>query len=98
MPKIVRSTDELITNNITGALLPASGTTGERPSTPVDGQIRYNTTTPGLETFVNGAWSTLAAASGLGSFVRRDGDTMIGTLTFLDGFQLIVDELKRLNN
>ncbi len=92
MPKIVRSTDELITNNITGALLPASGTTGERPSVPVDGQIRYNTTTPGLETFVNGAWSTLAAASGLGSFVRRDGDTMVGTLTFTDGFQLIVDE------
>ncbi len=92
MPKIVRSTDELITNNITGALLPASGNTGERPGVPVNGQLRYNTTTPGLEAYVDGSWSTLAAGSGLGSFVRRDGDTMVGTLTFTNTFQLILDE------
>ena len=92
MPKIVRSTDELIENNITGALNPASGTTGERPSVPVNGQMRYNATIPGFEIYIAAAWSILAGTTGLGSYVRRDGDTMAGTLTFLDGFQLITDE------
>lgn len=48
-----------------GIIVP-SGTTIERPSSPIDGTIRYNTTTNALEVFQNTAWAsfTTSAISG----------------------------------
>ena len=40
----------------TGALGLNSGTTGQRPGTPVNGMIRYNSTTNLFEGFENGVW------------------------------------------
>jgi hypothetical protein len=40
------------------------GTTGQEPGSPVNGMIRYNSTTPGVEAFYSGAWNTLGAGSG----------------------------------
>jgi len=41
------------------ALRIASGTTAQRPATPVNGDLRYNSTLNVLEGYENGAWRTL---------------------------------------
>ena len=48
----------------TGALLLDSGTTGQRPGSPVNGMIRYNSDNNEIEARENGAWSALAGADG----------------------------------
>jgi lysophospholipase L1-like esterase len=40
-------------------LLPV-GTTGQRPGSPANGMIRYNSTLTAIEGYVNGAWSTIS--------------------------------------
>lgn len=47
----------------TGAVLVPDGTTGERPGTPANGMVRYNTTTSLMETYEGGAWTPLVGAS-----------------------------------
>ena len=42
----------------TGALSVPSGTTAQRPSSPVNGMLRYNTTIPQLEIYING-WTSV---------------------------------------
>jgi len=48
-------------NNDDGAILISKGTTGERPGTPTEGMIRYNTTENCLEGYVNGAWGCIVS-------------------------------------
>lgn len=52
-----------ITMKGTGATTLASGTTAQRPGTPVNGMIRYNTDLTNLDVYVNGAWKTLPGVS-----------------------------------
>ncbi len=42
------------------------GTTGGRPASPTNGDLRYNTTTSKLETYEAGAWADLVGAGGAG--------------------------------
>jgi hypothetical protein len=52
----------------TGFLLIPKGTTAERPVSPVNGEIRYNTTTSQFEGYQGGAWGQLGGgATGGGS-------------------------------
>ena len=61
----------------TTALIVPSGTTAQRPASPVNGMIRYNTTSNSLEGYLLGGWTTvkqgtytityLAVAGGAGS-------------------------------
>lgn len=46
-----------------GATTMTSGTTGQRPGTPVNGMIRYNTTTASMDIYANGAWGTVPTVS-----------------------------------
>jgi hypothetical protein len=46
-----------------GSILVPSGTTAERPSSTTNGQIRYNSTLTALETYVDGAWSTIISSN-----------------------------------
>jgi len=48
-----------ITLNKVGALTLHTGTTAERPATPINGMIRYNTTIEKFEGFEDGAWVNL---------------------------------------
>ncbi len=50
------------------------GTTGQRPS-GANGMVRYNSTTPGLEAYVNGVWASLLSSAGLGSGVTLGTST-----------------------
>jgi hypothetical protein len=53
------STAQNVTLSSTGALTVPSGTTAQRPASPVNGMLRYNTTIPQLELYLNGTWTAL---------------------------------------
>jgi hypothetical protein len=55
----------------TGAMVIPVGETGDRPSSPGTGSLRYNTTTSGFEGYNGVAWS------GLGGVIDVDQDTYI---------------------
>ncbi len=60
-------TGDVILNTTTALQLPA-GTTGERPGSPTNGDIRYNSTTSSFEGYAGGAWGSIGGgASGGGS-------------------------------
>ena len=46
--------------NVTGGFIPPTGTTAQRPSSPVAGTTRFNTTTNVYEVY-NNTWQTLAS-------------------------------------
>ena len=50
--------DQVIVDS-TNVMLVAKGTTAQRPSTPVNGHIRYNTDDEQFEAYQNGAWREL---------------------------------------
>ena len=47
----------------TGYVLISSGTTGQRPVSPVNGYMRYNTTTGQFEGYQSGAWGQLGGGA-----------------------------------
>lgn len=51
--------DETYTFEGATAVVPPSGSTAERPSTPINGSIRYNTTINAVEIYQNNAWVTI---------------------------------------
>src|SRR5690606_30282227 len=69
--------------NDTGAIQVSVGTTVQRPPAQ-NGRMRYNSDNDSLEVVIAGTWQSLAAAANTGSFVRRDGDSMTGTLNLTD--------------
>ena len=44
-------------NNVTGALAVPKGTTAQRPSSPITGQQRWNTTTASMEFYNGSSWT-----------------------------------------
>jgi len=52
-------------NNDDGAVLLSKGTTGQRPGSPTEGFIRYNTTLDCLEAYVAGVWSCVNSQGGI---------------------------------
>ena len=57
-----------------GAVLPY-GTTGQRASVPVNGTLRYNTTTATFEGYANGVWGAIVTGSGVTSVATGTGLT-----------------------
>jgi hypothetical protein len=53
------STAQNVTLSSTGALTVPSGTTAQRPASPVVGMLRYNTTIPQLEIYLGSNWTAL---------------------------------------
>ena len=53
------SLDDEIKINSTNTLLIPKGTTAERPASPNNGHIRYNTTTEQFEAYQNSSWRLL---------------------------------------
>ena len=69
----------------TDALRLPSGTTGQRPGSPANGDIRYNTTTSQLEGYVNGAYANLASGT---EIQDADGDTKVDVETTTDADEI----------
>ena len=90
--------------NTTDALVVASGTTAERPSTPANGMIRYNTNLTQLEGYSNNAWIGLAGLQDADGDTRITAETTPGSdtdqLTFFvkDQTKLQVDSVGRLHH
>jgi len=59
----------------TGGVVVPSGNTADRPAVPTNGTIRYNTDVGLFEAYLNGAWSTIAAGSGVTSVATGTGLT-----------------------
>ena len=72
------------------AIVVPTGTTGERPATPANGQIRYNSSDNVMEMYVNSAWVTIAKV-GLVSIVK-DTFTADGSTTAYTASQSIANE------
>lgn len=68
--------------NSTGAVTVSSGTTEQRPGSPVNGMFRYNSTTAQFEGYANNEWGAIAGSSGGGggsaSGVILENDSIIG--------------------
>lgn len=62
----------------TGATTFPSGTTAERPGSPVNGMIRYNTTTAKMDVYSNGAWGILPAVT---AYPLATADVADGAIT-----------------
>tara|TARA_R100001463_G_scaffold42930_2_gene89792 strand:+ start:871 stop:1464 length:594 start_codon:yes stop_codon:yes gene_type:complete len=56
-------TGEVIFNSTGSIQLPA-GTTAQRPGSPTNGDLRYNSTDHEVEAFKNGAWSDVGSGQG----------------------------------
>jgi len=52
-----------VTQSSTGFIKVASGTDAQRPGTPVNGMIRYSTTSQSFEGYINGTWQPIGAGS-----------------------------------
>jgi hypothetical protein len=65
----------------TGFMLIPKGTTAERPVSPVNGEIRYNTTTSQFEGYQGGAWGQLGggATGGGGDEVFQENSLIVTT-------------------
>jgi hypothetical protein len=71
---LIRSGDTItgdFQNTSTGFFQVAQGTTAQRPSSPANGMVRYNSTTQRTEFYSNGAWRNMA---------RLEGDTFTGNV------------------
>ncbi len=70
-----------LSKNTNSMLLPV-GTTGQRPATGVNGMMRYNSTTPAVEGYINNAWSPLStSSSGYIKTIKTQVFTSTGTYT-----------------
>lgn len=65
----------------TGALKVPAGTTAQQPVVPIDGMIRYNTTTAQFEGYINGAWQQVGsgATGGGGDQVFVENEVTVTT-------------------
>lgn len=65
----------------TGALKVPAGTTAQQPVVPIDGMIRYNTTTAQFEGYIDGAWQQVGsgATGGGGDQVFVENEVTVTT-------------------
>ena len=70
---VIGLADNPIVPGTEGMVIP-SGTTAQRPSTPVNGEIRYNTSTNQYEGYQNGAWAAIGTGSGTVTLVSGTAD------------------------
>jgi hypothetical protein len=80
----------------TGFLAIPSGTTAQRPVSPVNSEMRYNTTTNQFEGYANSAWSSFGgSAAGSNTQIQYNNSGSLGAssaLTF-DGTNLTVPKI-----
>lgn len=79
-----------VNNSASSAIRLPTGTTGERPAAPADGQIRYNTSDNVMEMYVNSAWVTIAKVGIVA--VVKDTFTGDGSTTAYTASQSIANE------
>lgn len=61
------------------------GTTAERPGTPANGQIRYNSDTSSYEGYSSGAWSAIGGGGTLDRVTQASHGFSVGNILYLAG-------------
>ena len=69
----------------TDAVRLPSGTTGQRPGSAANGDIRYNSTTANIEGYAGGAWAVLSGGTSLSDL---DNDTAVEVERTSDGDEI----------
>ena len=80
--------DVALKGTAASAIIVPRDTTGNRPTAPVNGMLRYNNTLNFLEAFANGGWAAVATGSGASQWITSGaniyysaGNVAIGTMT-----------------
>jgi hypothetical protein len=73
------------TQNGTGSFKVASGTTAERPGTPVNGMIRYNSDLTAFEGYAAGAWSGIGGGGSVDKINQASHGFVVGNVLYLNG-------------
>ena len=68
----------------TGAFTAPNGTTVQRPGTPADGMLRYNTDEDSFEGYIDGAWGGISGAQANGCIYENNVD-ITGSYTLTTG-------------
>lgn len=72
----------------TGAVVLATGTTGQRPGSPVAGSLRYNSSLSSLEAYYSGAWNGINGGAIDGVFLPTVA-TLTSTFTSTSGINYL---------
>lgn len=70
----------------TGAAVLPAGTTAQRPVSPVNGYMRYNSDLLAMEAYVNGVWGRVADSTGV--VLTTTDQTITGTKSFSTGIKV----------
>lgn len=70
---------------ITGALTLPSGSEGQRPGSPVDGMVRYNTDSGSFEGRANGNWSGIGGGGTTDLITQASHGFAVGDVLYLSG-------------
>ncbi len=73
----------LPTTASTGAFIAPSGTTAQRPGSPVNGLVRYNTDTSSFEGYSSGAWSSLGGGGTVDRVSQASHGFVVGDILYL---------------
>lgn len=78
-----------IPNNLiysgTGSLTMPNGTTAQRPGSPAEGMIRYNTTEDEFEGYADGAWGSIGGGASAGGAIYENVDNISENYTITAG-------------
>ena len=77
------------TGTSASAVIVPRDTVANRPTTAVNGMIRYASDTNNMEAYINGAWQTLAASGGGGGYLPSGGGVLGGNLSISSGGETI---------
>ena len=69
----------------TGSLTMPNGTTAQRPGTPAEGMIRYNSTTDTFEGYADGAWGAIGGGASAAGAIYENVTTISTSYTLTAG-------------
>jgi len=72
------------TNAVTGALILPNGTQAQRPSSPINGMVRYNSESASFEGYANNFWSGIGGG-GTTDRVNQAHTFLVGDVLYLNG-------------
>jgi len=77
------------TGTAASAIIVPRDSVANRPTTAVNGMLRYASDTNNMEAYINGSWQTLAASGGGGGYLASSGGVLNGNLSISSGGETI---------